>query len=115
MSDTAVHNPPKGGDQSQASTNDDNINDVLHDKPYVVTIEDGDSVGVVARFADKAEADASAKAFKAKRPQKRIELKVVKENDITNGLPALVAEVEDAKLAESDDAEPAKPAPAAKK
>ncbi len=109
MSDTAVHNPPKGGDQSQASTNDDNINDVLHDKPYVVTIEDGDSVGVVARFADKAEADASAKAFKAKRPQKRIELKVVKENDITKGLPALVAEVEAAKV--DEDETDAKPAP----
>lgn len=102
MSSTAVHNPPKGGDQSQASTNDDNVNDVLADKPWVVTVNDGDMVGVFGRFADKAAAEASAKACKANRPQKRIEVKVVKENDITNGLPALVAEVEAAKFAASD-------------
>jgi len=104
--DTAVHNPPAGGDQSQASTNDDNVNDVLADKPWVVTINDGDTVGVFGRFADQAAAEASANAAKAKRPQKRIEVRVVKENDITNGLPALVAEVEAAKVAE--DEEPAK-------
>lgn len=112
MSDT-VHNGPAGGPQDQASTNDDNVNDVLHDKPFVVTINDGDTVGVVARFADKADAEASAKAFKAKRPQKRIEVVALKENDPKNGLPALVAEVEAAKVAE--DEAPAKSEPAAKK
>lgn len=106
-----VHNAPAGGDQSQASTNDDNINDVLHNMPYVVAISDGDSVGVVARFSDQADAEASAKAFKAKRPQKRIELKAIKENDPKSGLPSLVAEVEAEKMgAEEEEA----PAPAAK-
>jgi len=100
--DEAVANPPAGGDQSQASTNDDNQNDVLSSAPFVVTIADGDSVGVVGRFADKAAADNAAKAYKVDRPQKRIEVKVVKENDITNGLPALVAEVEGAKFAEDE-------------
>lgn len=106
-SDTkTVHNAPAGGDQSQASTNDDNINDVLTDKPYVVAISDGDTVGVVARFSDQGAADASAKAFKAKRPQKRIELKVVKENDPKAGLPALVAEVEADKMAAEEEDNP---------
>jgi hypothetical protein len=94
----AVHNPPKGGDQAQASTNDDNINAVLHELPFVVTVSDGDNVGVHGRFATKAEADASAKAVRAKRPA-RIDVKVVKENDTEDGLPALVAEVEAAKIA----------------
>lgn len=113
-----VHNAPAGGDQSQASTNDDNINDVLADKPWVVTISDGETVGVFGRFEDQAAAEASAKAAKANRPQKRIEVKVVKENDTENGLPALVAEVEGAKLAEDDSEEtppPAKPSASASK
>lgn len=109
-----VHNPPAGGDQSQASTNDDNVNDVLADKPWVVTISDGDTVGVFGRFADRAAAEASAKAAKANRPQKRIEVKVVKENDTEDGLPALVAEVEGAKLAESEPEAAEAPAPSAK-
>lgn len=104
---TAVHNPPAGGDQSQASTNDDNVNDVLADKPWVVCISDGETVGVFARFADKAAAEASARACKANRPAKRIEVTVVKENDTTNGLPDLVAKVEAEKAATSDDAPPA--------
>lgn len=113
MADTkTVHNAPAGGDQSQASTNDDNINDVLHNMPYVVTITDGETVGVVARFSEQADADASAKAFKAKRPQKRIELKAIKENDPTNGLPALVAEVEAEKMAAEEETAPVEPAPA---
>lgn len=102
-----VHNPPAGGDQSQASTNDDNINDVLHNMPFVVTITDGETVGVVARFSDQASADASAKAFKAKRPQKRIELKALKENDPKAGLPALVAEVAAANQPEEETPEAA--------
>lgn len=105
-----VHNAPAGGDQSQASTNDDNINEVLHDKPYVVTITDGQTVGVVARFSEQADADASAKAFKAKRPQKRIELKAIKENDPKAGLPALVAEVEAANMDVVEETAP-EPAP----
>lgn len=111
MPDTAVHNPPAGGDQSQASTNDDNVNDVLAERPFVVYISDGDAVGVLGRFADKGAAEASAKAAKVNRPAKRIEVGVVKENDITNGLPAKVAEVEAAKLATSDEAPKAEPAP----
>jgi hypothetical protein len=98
-----VHNPPAGGDQAQASTNDDNVNDDLADKPFVVAISDGDTVGVFGRFADRAAAEASAKAAKANRPQKRIEVRVVKENDITDGLPAFVAEVEGAKIAADED------------
>lgn len=104
-----VHNAPAGGDQSQASTNDDNINDVLADKPFVVAISDGDTVGVFGRFADRASAEASAKAAKANRPQKRIEVRVVKENDTTDGLPAMVAEVEAEKMAAEEETEaPAK-------
>lgn len=106
MPDTAVHNPPAGGDQSQASTNDDNINDALG-KPWLVAISDGETVGVFARFASQSEANASAKACKAKRPQKRIEVRVLKENDISNGLPAFVAEVEGARLAVEDETTPA--------
>lgn len=102
MTSTAVHNPPKGGDQSQASTNDDNVNEVLASRPWVVAISDGDTVGVFGRFADKADAEKSAAAARAKRPA-RIDVRVVKENDITNGLPALVAEVEMAKIALADD------------
>jgi hypothetical protein len=98
----AVHNPPAGGDQSQASTNDDNINAVLAERPWVVTVSDQDTVGVHGRFATKAEAEASAKAVSANRPS-RIDVKVVKENDPKNGLPNLVAEVEAAKVAQNTD------------
>lgn len=101
----AVHNPPKGGDQSQASTNDDNINSVLAERPWVVTISDGESVGVFGRFADKASAEASAAAARVKRPA-RIDVKVVKENDTSYGLPNLVAEVEAARVAMFDDSTP---------
>lgn len=100
--DNAVANPPKGGDQSQASTNDDNINDVLANRPYVVAISDGETVGVFNRFSSRSDAENSAKAAKAKRPQKRIELKVVKENDVSGGLPDLVAKVEADRVADED-------------
>lgn len=108
-SDTAVHNPPKGGDQAQASTNDDNVNDVLAETPWVVAISDGDTVGVHGRFSDKAAAEASAKAVRALRP-KRIDVRVIKENDIKNGLPAFVAEVEAERVAlhAEDEPEPSK-------
>lgn len=113
MPDTAVHNPPAGGDQSQASTNDDNVNADLHARPWVVAVVAHGQVGVHGRFAAEAEANASAKATKAARPQKFVEVKVVKENDIKDGLPTLVAEVEAAEAGvESADAAPT-PAPKA--
>ncbi len=89
--DVPVANPPKGGDQSQASTNDDNVNDVLHDKPWVVTNYDGALVSVVNRFADQGEAEKSAAALRARLPKKN-EVKVLKENDPTSGLPSEVAD-----------------------
>jgi len=108
-SDTTVHNPPKGGPQDQASTNDDNINGDLHGRPWVAAISDGETVGVLGRYSSQSEADAAAKAFKAKRPQKRIEVRALKENDPKNGLPAFVAEVA-AEFSATDEADDAKPA-----
>lgn len=102
MPNDKVANPPAGGDQSQASTNDDNVNDVLADKPYVVTISDGQTVGVWGRYSDKAQAESAAAAARAVRPT-RIDVKVVKENDIKGGLPDLVAEVAEANADRFDD------------
>lgn len=103
--DDAVANPPKGGDQTQASTNDDNINSALHQAPHVVTIAAHGQVGVLSRFPNAADAETFAAAARRDRPA-FVDIKVVKENDIDNGLPALVAEVEAA------EAEPTAPAPA---
>ena len=95
---TAVANPPAGGDQTQASTNDNNANDVLRDKPWCVTTNDGESVGVKERFGAKAAAEAFAKALAPTLPA-RIEVRVVDETAIKGGLVDLVAEVEAAKVA----------------
>lgn len=91
-SDSAVANPPAGGDQSQASTNDENINTILQNEPYVVTIAAHGSVGVLGRYRTEADANKARDAFAANRPA-FVDVKVVKENDPNSGLPTLVADV----------------------
>ncbi|HUR23998.1 MAG TPA: hypothetical protein VMZ73_09030 [Acidimicrobiales bacterium] len=109
--DNAVANPPAGGPQEQASTNDDNQNTVLRERPYVVCVSAGGQVGVVDRASTKGEADTLAAARKATLPS-LTEVTVVKENDPSSGLPALVAEKESAALGLVEDKPAPKPAAA---
>lgn len=104
MADKVI-NPPAGGPQEFASTNDENQNPVLKDKPYVVVARDADSIGVVNRHADEASAKAEAEArTKASRDAgNRTTFTVVKENDPENGLPSLLAEVETAAFGPVDE------------
>lgn len=95
--DKAVANPPAGGPQEFASTNDENINNALHDKPWVVAISAHGQVGVHSRYATREQANTAAAAARAVRPR-FADVKVVKENDPDNGLPALLAEVEGAEV-----------------
>ena len=93
----AVVNPPAGGPQAFASTNDNNQNPVLDDKPFVVVAVAGDQIGVVDRYREKAAADQAAAARKAAAVDAgngKTDFVVVKENDPENGLPALLAKVE---------------------
>lgn len=57
-----VANPPAGGDQTQASTNDDNQNTVLRTEPHLVVSSDRDTAGVVSRFTSAADAENDAAA-----------------------------------------------------
>lgn len=100
-----VINPPAGGPQEFASTNDENQNPVLREQPYVVVARDADSVGVVNRHSDEAAAksEADARNARAKENGVRTTYTVVKENDPDNGLPALVLEVETAAFGPVDD------------
>lgn len=85
-----VFNPPAGGDQTQASTNDQNQNTVLQDKPYLVVTYANRQAGVVSRFASEGEAQKDADARKASLEGTGTKLKVLKESD----LPDFVAKVE---------------------
>lgn len=62
-SDTGpVANPPAGGNQAFASTNDDNQNTVLQTAPTVVVSSANRQAGVVSRFADAGAANNDAAA-----------------------------------------------------
>lgn len=89
----AVTNPPAGGPQAQASTNDQNANPVLSDKPWVVVLSANGQAGVIDRYASEADAKARAETERANRPRS-VDVTVLKENDPKNGLPAHVAKVE---------------------
>lgn len=114
---TDVVNGPAGGPQEFASTNDDNQNPVLDDKPWCVVAVAHGQIGVVDRYREQGAATSAANARKAANADLggRTDYRVVKENDPTNGLPALLAEVEAAEFgpAPADD-EPKAKAPAAK-
>lgn len=93
MTDTAttkVANPPAGGDQTFASTNDDNQNTVLQDRPWLVVVSANGQIGVQNRFATEAAANTAAAALTAGPLPNKTEVVVKKEAD----LPAYLAEVE---------------------
>jgi len=90
----AVANPPAGGDQTQASTNDDNQNTLLQERPYLVTVAARGQTGVAARFSDQSGADRDAAARKAGPLPDSTKVLVKKEAD----LPDYVAEVEAAEF-----------------
>lgn len=104
MADKVI-NPPAGGPQEFASTNDDNQNPVLKDKPWCVVARDNDSIGVVNRHASEADAknEAEARQQTARDNGVRTTYSAVKENDPDNGLPAFLAEVETAAFGPVDD------------
>lgn len=85
-----VFNPPAGGDQTQASTNDQNQNTVLQREPHVVVAYANRQVGVVSRFGSRGEADSDAKARETGLGDVGTKVKVLKEQD----LPDFVAKVE---------------------
>lgn len=113
---TDVVNGPAGGPQEFASTNDHNQNPVLSDKPFVVVAVAHGQIGVVDRYGSEADANAAASARKAaaRDAGSPADFRVVKENDPTNGLPALLAEVEGAELGTAPADEPKAKAPATK-
>lgn len=90
---TAVANPPAGGDQAFASTNDDNQNPILKTEPWCVVISNHGQIGVVSRHAQQGDATTAAAARTASAAGNE-KFVVKKEAD----LPAYLAEVEAAEL-----------------
>lgn len=101
-----VANPPAGGDPTFASTNDDNQNTVLQDRPFCVVVSANGQIGVQNRYATQAAADTAAAALKEGPLPGRTEVVVKKEAD----LPAYLAEIEGAFFGDED----TKPTAAAK-
>lgn len=99
---TKVANPPAGGPQEFASTNDDNQNTVLQDRPWLVVVSANGQIGVQNRFASEADASAAAAALRAGSLPNRTDVVVKKEAD----LPAYLAEVEGAYFGTDDDSTP---------